>query len=239
MKNYFKTLKESIYSNKIIVASFYLMLSIVAIYKFNTPIEKVLATYITLDIIAMFVMVGILSYYKTNYSKRNYNKRTIFLSEGFKYLIILGLIYSIMYYASNHETQSIVGHIFNITVILIFGLGFVFKLNSYRKIYRPIIKKSYINDNEFKALYLFDSCNDLYFEYSYTYNNEYGSTSNNEFELTSLEKNGIRVEKEHIYMDGVKYSKYQYLNYLKESEIKTLEDLTEEDKLLIAMINIQ
>lgn len=82
MKNYFKTLKESIYSNKIIVASFYLMLSIVAIYKFNTPIEKVLAIYITLNIIAMFMMVGILSYYKKNYSKRNYKRRTIILTEG-------------------------------------------------------------------------------------------------------------------------------------------------------------
>jgi hypothetical protein len=230
MKNYFKTLKESIYSNKIIVASFYLMLSIVAIYTFNTPIEKVLATYITLDIIAMFVMVGILSYYKTNYSKRDYKKRTIFLPEGFKYLIILGLIYSMMFYASNYENHSIVGHVLNITVILILGLGFIFKLNSYRKIYMPLIKKSYINDNEFKSLYLFDSCTDLYFEYSYTYGNE--------FELTSLEKKGIIVEKDHINMGGVKYSKRQYLNYLKENEIKTLEDLTEEDKLLIAMINI-
>jgi hypothetical protein len=231
MKNYFKTLKEGIYSNKIMVASFYLMLSIMAIYTFNTPLEKVLATYITLDIIAMFVMVGILSYYKTNYSKWNYNKRTILLPEGFKYLIILGLIYSMMFYASNYETNSIVGHVLNITAILIFGLGFVSKLNSYRKIYRPIIKKSYINDNEFKALYLFDSCTDLYVEYSYTYGNE--------FELKSLEKNGIRVEKNHIDMGGVKYSKNQYLNYLKENEIKTLEDLTEDDKLLIAMINIQ
>lgn len=231
MKNYFKSLKEGIYSNRIIVASFYLMLSVVAIYTFNTPIEKVLATYIALDIIAMFVMVGILSYYNTNYSKRDYKKRNIFMPEGFKYLIIVGLLYSMMYYASNYESHSIVDHIFNILAILVLGAGFIFRIESYRKIYRPLIKKSYIDDNNFKSLYLFDSCNDLYFEYSYTYGNE--------FELTSLEKKGIKVEKDHIDMGGIKYSKHQYLNYLKENEIKTLEDLTEEDKLLIAMINIQ
>lgn len=231
MKNYFKTLKYSMYSNKIIMSSCYLILAVIAIYTINTPIEKVVATYIILDIIAMFVMVGILSYYKTNYSKYGYNKTSRIIPEGIYYITFAVWVYSMMYYASNHETYSIFDHILNIVIILVFGISFIFKFESYRKIYRPLINKSYIDDNNFKSLYLFDSCNDLYVEYSHTYGNE--------FEITSLEKNGIKVEEDHISMNGIEYSKHQYLTYLKENEIKTLEDLTEEDKLLIAMINIQ
>ena len=231
LKNYFKTLKDSLYGNKIVVCSFYLMLSIIAIYTLNTPIEKVLATYIALDIIAMFVMVGVLTYYKTNYLNNGFSKPSLILPEGFKYIMVAGLIYSLMFFASNYETYGVWAFIFNTLIIGLFGTAFILKLRSYRKMYMPLFKKSSTTDKDFKSFYLFDGYDDLYFEYICS--NSY------EFELVGVEKSGMKVGKNYIYINEKPCSKNHYVNYMRENDIKTLEALTEEDRLLIEMINIK
>lgn len=228
MKKYVEALKESLYYNKITIALFYLILTLIAMYIMKTPIEKVLATYIGLDIIGMFVMVGILSKYNIFHPKKYHKKGEIWIPEGLLYAGTAALIYAIMYYFSNYKTHTIMEHILNTAGVLVLTIPFVIKLKSYRKIYNPIIKKTYLNEESFKRLYMFNNYDNLKIEYR----------SLNKNDIISIQKNDIRVEENFIYMKGVKYPTYQYMRYMKENEIATLEDLTENDKILIAMINI-
>lgn len=230
MKDYFKALNESTYQRKIAVSFCCLLLTILMIFLLHTPVEKVLATYIVIDIIAMLVMVGLLKHYKVTYSKNNYPVSPLIVPEILKYLTIGILIYAIMYYTTNYTTYGWKDHLGNSVLIIALTIVFLFKLKSYQSIYKPIIQKTYTEQAEFKKLCLFNNHDDLKLEYESYYGNP--------FKLKSIEKKGIKVEDEFIYMGGVKYLRKHYFNYMKEHEIKTLEDLTEEDKVLIAMINI-
>lgn len=230
MKDYFKALNESMYRGKISISLCCLLLAIVMIFLLHTPVEKVLATYIVIDIIAMLIMVGVLKHYKVTYSKNNYPTSSLILPETLKYIAIGILVYAIMYYITNYATYNWKMHLMNSVVIIALSVVFVLKLKSYQDIYKPIIQKTYTEQAEFKKLCLFNNYDDLKLEYEAYYSNE--------FKLKSIEKKGIKVEDDFIYMGGVKYFRKQYFNYMKENEIKTIEDLTEEDKILIAMINI-
>lgn len=230
MKNYFEMLYKSIYFNKIIVSAVYLLLALFIMRVAKTPVEKVVAGYIMIDIVVMFIMVGILQYYNTLYLKESDRKRDIMASEGLRYLAIAVCIFAIMFYASNYKNYGIFNHLTNSTVIIVTGSQFICRLLSYRDIYIKVIRKEYQKEDDFKRMYLFNNIDDLKIEYNHDYNNT--------FSLKSIEKNGIKVSHDFIYMNEVKYEKSHYLSYMKENDIKTLEDLTEEDKLLIAMINI-
>jgi len=229
MKNYFRVLKNSLYINKLIVSVFYLALATLAIYLFNTPLEKVVATYIVLDIIAIFIINGILTCYKTTYLKDEHKIINYMWKNGKIYLAVLLLTYSVMFFLSNYTTNTIFGNSVNVGFILFLSGVFIVDLNEHRKIYYPLISKRYLKSNAFDKLYLFNNHEGLIIEYKYEYEN---------FEMHSIEKAGIKVEEKYIHMNGVRYVRSQYFRYMKENEIKTLEDLTEEDKLLIAMINI-
>lgn len=230
MKDYFKALNESMYRGKISISLCCLLLAIVMIFLLHTPVEKVLATYILIDIIAMLIMVGVLKHYKVTYSKNNYPTSSLILPETLKYIAIGILVYAIMYYITNYATYNWKMHLMNSVVIIALSVVFVLKLKSYQDIYKPIIQKTYTEQAEFKKLCLFNNYDDLKLKYEAYYSNE--------FKLKSIEKKGIKVEDDFIYMGGVKYLRKHYFNYMKENEINTLEDLTEEDKILIAMINI-
>lgn len=230
MKDYFKALNESMYRRKLSVSLCCLLLTTVMIFLLKTPVEKVLATYIAIDIIAMLVMVGLLKHYKVTYSKNNYPISAIIVPETLKYIAIGVWVYAIMYYITNYATYNWKIHLVNSVIIVALSIVFILKLKSYQDIYKPIIQKKYTEQDEFKQLCLFNNYDDLKLEYEAHYNNE--------FKLKSIEKKGIKVEDDFIYMGGVKYLRKHYFNYMKENDIKTLEDLTEEDKVLIAMINI-
>ena len=229
-KRYFKTLKESFYADKLLASFFFLTVSIIAIYTFKTPVEKVVATYIALDIVAKFIMVGILTYHKTNYIDVENNKLSVLLHEGLNYLLFTGLVYSLMYFASNYEQYSFWSFVVNTVVVCVLGIAFIVKLNSYRKIYSHLFKKTGIDNENFKSFYLFDSYDDLYFKFH--------ALSDFGFALISLEKNGIKVDEAYIYINKKTYNKKQCIKYMRDSNIKTVEALTEEDRLLIEMINI-
>lgn len=230
MKDYFKALNESMYRRKLSVSLSCLLLTIIMMFLLHTPVEKVLATYIVIDIIAMLLMVGLLKHYKVTYSKNNYPLSSLIVPETLKYIAIGVLIYAIMYYTTNYTTYNWKTHLINSVVIITLSIVFILKLKSYQDVYKPIIQKTYTEQDEFKKLCLFNNYDDLKLEYEAYYNNE--------FKLKSIEKKGIKVEDDFIYMGGVKYLWKHYFNYMKENEINTLEDLTEEDKILIAMINI-
>lgn len=231
LKKYFETLKESFYADKLLASFFFLTVSIIAIYTLNTPVEKVVATYIVLDIVAKFVMVGILTYHKTNYLDVENNKLSVLFHEGLNYLLFAGLVYSLMYFDSNYEQYSFLNFVINIVIVCVFGIAFIVKLESYRKIYSHLFKKTGINNEDFKSFYLFDSYDDLYFKFH--------ALSNLGFALISLEKNGIKVDADYIYINKKPYNKKQYIKYMRETDIKTVDALTEEDRLLIEMINIK
>lgn len=231
LKKYFETLKESFYAYKLLASFFFLTATIIAIYTFNTPVEKVVATYIVLDIVAKFVMVGILTYHKTNYLDVENNKLSVLFHEGLNYLLFAGLVYSLMYFDSNYEQYSFLQFVVNIVIVCVCGIAFIVKLESYRKIYSHLFKKTGINNEGFKSFYLFDSYDDLYFRFH--------ALSNLGFALISLEKNGIKVDEDYIYINKKPYNKKQYIKYMREADIKTVEALTEEDRLLIEMINIK
>lgn len=230
MKDYFKALNESMYQRKIAVSFCCLLLTIIMMFLMKTPVEKVLATYIAIDIIGMLIMVALLKHYKVTYSKNNYPVSNLIVPETLKYIAIGVLIYAIMYYTTNYKTYEWKNHLVNSLVIIAMSTVFLLKLKSYQNMYKPIIEKTYTEQDNFKQLCLFNNYDDLILEYEAYYSNE--------FKLKSIEKKGIKVEDEFIYMGGVKYLRKHYFNYMKENEIKTLEDLTEEDKVLIAMINI-
>lgn len=231
MKDYFKALNESMYRRKLSVSLSCLLLTIVMMFLLHTPVEKVLATYIVIDIIAMLLMVGLLKNYKVTYSKNNYPTSSLIVPETLKYIAIGVLIYAIMYYTTNYTTYNWKTHLINSVVIITMSIVFILKLKSYQDVYKPIIQKTYTEQDEFKKLCLFNNYDDLKLEYEASY-------YSNEFKLKSIEKKGIKVEDDFIYMDDVKYLRKHYFNYMKQNEINTLEDLTEEDKILIAMINI-
>lgn len=231
MKDYFKALNESMYRRKLSVSLSCLLLTIVMMFLLHTPVEKVLATYIVIDIIAMLLMVGLLKNYKVTYSKNNYPTSSLIVPETLKYIAIGVLIYAIMYYTTNYTTYNWKTHLINSVVIITMSIVFILKLKSYQDVYKPIIQKTYTEQDEFKKLCLFNNYDDLKLEYEASY-------YSNEFKLKSIEKKGIKVEDDFIYMGDVKYLRKHYFNYMKQNEINTLEDLTEEDKILIAMINI-
>lgn len=210
-------------------STFYLILAIIAIYWIKTPIEKVVATYITLDILGIFIINGILTHYKVIYLKKYYNIKDFLLKEGINYIIIGLLTYGIMFFLTNYDKSSIGVNIFNVIAIIVLSILWLLELRRLRMIYYPLISNKYTKTEDFEKMYLFNNHQGLKIEYEYWY----GS-----FTLKSIEKGGIKVEKDFIYMGGVRYIRSQYFRYMKENEIKTLEDLTEEDKLLIAMINI-
>lgn len=230
MQAYFKILKNSLYMNKLIVSTGYLILAVIAMFWLKTPVEKVVATYIVLDILMIFVVNGILTHYQTTYLKRNQDIGYFILKEGISYASIALITYLSMMLASTYDTNSMPFNSFIILIITGLTIFSLFDLERHRKLYTPLITKQNREMDDFKQKYLFNNDDDLLLEYAcvYDYN----------FKLKSIEKNGIKVEDEYIYMDNIKYKRKHYLRYMKENEISTLEDLTEEDKLLIAMINI-